>query len=51
MALVSEGQADQEYCKRMEVEAPVTARYIVDHGVKLNHHQESKSQSFRDPID
>jgi tricarballylate dehydrogenase len=40
MHLVSEGLADQEYCKRMEQEVPVTAQYLLDHGVKLNHHDE-----------
>lgn len=40
MALVSEGMADQDYCKKMEIEAPITANYLVEHGVKLNHHQE-----------
>jgi len=40
MKLVSEGMADMDYCKKMEVEAPVTANYLVEHGVKLNHHQE-----------
>lgn len=24
MALVSEGMADQDYCKKMEIEAPIT---------------------------
>ncbi len=41
MARVSNGLADQEYCKKMEDEVPITARYLLDHGVKLNHHGES----------
>jgi tricarballylate dehydrogenase len=40
MHLVSEGLADQDYCKKMEQEVPVTAQYLLDHGVKLNHHDE-----------
>lgn len=40
MHLVSKGLADQDYCKRMEQEVPVTAQYLLDHGVKLNHHDE-----------
>ena len=41
MARVSNGLADQEYCKKMEEEVPITARYLLDHGVKLNHHGKS----------
>lgn len=40
MQLVSEGLADLDYCKRMEEEVPITAQYLLDHGVKLNHHDE-----------
>lgn len=40
MHLVSEGLADQDYCKKMEKEVPITAQYLLDHGVKLNHHDE-----------
>ena len=40
MQLVSNGLADQDYCKKMEQEVPVTAQYLLDHGVKLNHHDE-----------
>ncbi|KIX03028.1 uncharacterized protein Z518_06578 [Rhinocladiella mackenziei CBS 650.93] len=36
----SEGLADQEYCAKMEKEVPITAQYLLDHGVKLNHHDE-----------
>jgi succinate dehydrogenase/fumarate reductase flavoprotein subunit len=40
MHRVSEGLADQEYCKKMEQEVPITAQYLIDHGVKFNHHDE-----------
>lgn len=40
MTRVSNGLADLDYCKRMEDEVPVTAQYLLDHGVKLNHHDE-----------
>ncbi|KAJ4524934.1 hypothetical protein HRR78_003081 [Exophiala dermatitidis] len=40
MKRVSEGLADQEYCAKMEQEVPVTAQYLLDHGVKFNHHDE-----------
>ena len=38
MDLVSGGLADMEYCKKMSTEVPITAQYLLDHGVKLNHH-------------
>ncbi|KAK2615858.1 hypothetical protein N8I77_002583 [Diaporthe amygdali] len=40
MALVSNGLADQDYCRKMEQEVPDTAQYLLDHGVKLNHYDE-----------
>lgn len=40
MKLVSEGNTDEAYCKKLEREAPGTAQYLLDHGVKLNHHDE-----------
>lgn len=40
MALVSNGLADQDYCYKMDQEVPDTAQYLLDHGVKLNHHDE-----------
>ncbi|KAL1873874.1 hypothetical protein Daus18300_003746 [Diaporthe australafricana] len=40
MHLVSNGLADQEYCKKMEQEVPMTAQYLLDHGVQLNHYDE-----------
>lgn len=40
MALVSNGLADQAYCKKMETEVPITVQYLLDHGVKFNHHDE-----------
>src|SRR6185437_3508660 len=39
-ARVSEGLADQEYCLKMEKEVPTTVQYLIDHGVKFNHHDE-----------
>ena len=38
MDRVSGGLADLEYCKKMGTEVPITAQYLLDHGVKLNHH-------------
>lgn len=40
MRLVSNGLADLEYCKKMEQEVPITAEYLLDHGVELNHYDE-----------
>lgn len=40
MRLVSNGLADQDYCKKMELEVPITAQYLLDHEVKLNHYDE-----------
>ncbi|KAL2275181.1 hypothetical protein FJTKL_02409 [Diaporthe vaccinii] len=40
MALVSNGLADQDYCRKMEKEVPHTAQYLLNHGVKLNHYDE-----------
>lgn len=37
---VSQGLADMDYCRKMEEEVPITAQYLLDHGVKLNHHDE-----------
>ncbi|KAG8160881.1 hypothetical protein KVR01_009145 [Diaporthe batatas] len=41
MAFVSNGLADQQYCRKMEEEVPDAAEYLLDHGVKLNYHNES----------
>lgn len=38
MDRVSGGLADLEYCKKLGTEVPETAQYLLDHGVKLNHH-------------
>jgi succinate dehydrogenase/fumarate reductase flavoprotein subunit len=38
MDRVSGGLADLEYCKKLGKEVPETAQYLLDHGVKLNHH-------------
>ncbi|KAJ9615605.1 hypothetical protein H2200_001680 [Cladophialophora chaetospira] len=40
MKRVSDGLADQEYCAQMEKEVPTTVQYLIDHGVKFNHHDE-----------
>ncbi|OAG02174.1 succinate dehydrogenase/fumarate reductase flavo protein subunit [Paraphaeosphaeria sporulosa] len=40
MALVSNGLADQSYCATLEREAQSTAKYVEEHGVKFNHHDE-----------
>lgn len=37
---VSNGVADEDYCEKLRVEAPVSARYLEDHGVKFVHHDE-----------
>src|SRR5271156_4449356 len=46
MDLVSNGLADSEYCKKMGIEAPTMAEYLLDHGVKINHHGQSRSFAF-----
>ncbi|KAL5391665.1 hypothetical protein DPSP01_000957 [Paraphaeosphaeria sporulosa] len=40
MALVSNGLADQSYCATLEREVQSTAKYVEEHGVKFNHHDE-----------
>lgn len=40
MRRVSNGVADEDYCEKLRVEAPVSARYLEDHGVKFVHHDE-----------
>lgn len=40
MRLVSNGLADEDYCHKLKDEAPVSARYLEDHGVKFVHHDE-----------
>lgn len=40
MQAVSKGEADMDYCEKLGQEAPTTARYLEDHGVKLVHHDE-----------
>lgn len=37
---MSNGVADEDYCEKLRQEAPVTARYVQDHGVKFVHHDE-----------
>lgn len=40
MRLVSDGLADEEYCHELEREAPISAKYLEDRGVKFVHHDE-----------
>ncbi|KAG4438700.1 hypothetical protein IFR05_005827 [Cadophora sp. M221] len=40
MRLVSNGLADEDYCRKLEELVPGLAQYLLDHGVKLNHHDE-----------
>ncbi|OQO09393.1 hypothetical protein B0A48_04791 [Cryoendolithus antarcticus] len=40
MRLVSNGLADEEYCEKLRVEAPISAKYLEEHGVKFVHHDE-----------
>jgi tricarballylate dehydrogenase len=40
MRRVSNGVADEDYCEKLRKEAPVSARYLEDHGVKFVHHDE-----------
>ncbi|KAK3709506.1 hypothetical protein LTR37_010879 [Vermiconidia calcicola] len=40
MRRVSNGLADEQYCDKLRREAPVSARYLEDHGVKFVHHDE-----------
>jgi aspartate oxidase len=40
MTRVSNGLADLDYCAKMEQEVPISVQYLIDHGVKFNHHDE-----------
>ena len=40
MRRVSDGIADEEYCEKLRKEAPVSARYLEEQGVKFVHHDE-----------
>ena len=40
MRRVSNGAADEDYCEKLRKEAPVSARYLEEHGVKFVHHDE-----------
>ena len=40
MRRVSNGVADEDYCEKLRQEAPVSARYLEEHGVKFVHHDE-----------
>lgn len=38
MQELSNGLADQEYCRRLEAETPTTLQFLLDHGVELVHY-------------
>lgn len=40
MRRVSNGLADEDYCHKLGKEAPVSAKYLEEHGVKFIHHDE-----------
>lgn len=40
MRRVSNGIADEEYCEKLRQEAPISARYLEERGVKFVHHDE-----------
>lgn len=40
MRRVSNGVADEDYCEKLRLEAPVSARYLEERGVKFVHHDE-----------
>jgi tricarballylate dehydrogenase len=40
MRRVSNGVADEDYCEKLRQEAPVSARYLEERGVKFVHHDE-----------
>ena len=40
MRRVSNGVADEDYCEKLRKEAPISARYLEEHGVKFVHHDE-----------
>jgi aspartate oxidase len=40
MELVSNGLADLDYCHKFGELVPSLTQYLIDHGVKLNHHDE-----------
>ena len=37
---MSNGVADEDYCEKLRQEAPVSAKYLEEHGVKFIHHDE-----------
>jgi hypothetical protein len=49
MDLVSDGLADLKYCKKKGMEVPIMAYYLLDHGVKLNHHGQFSRREERPP--
>jgi succinate dehydrogenase/fumarate reductase flavoprotein subunit len=40
MRLVSNGLADEDYCHKLAQEAPISAKYLEERGVKFVHHDE-----------
>ena len=40
MRRVSDGIADEDYCEKLRNEAPASARYLENHGIKFIHHDE-----------
>lgn len=40
MRPVSDGLADEDYCRKLENLVPGVAQYLLDHGFKLNHHDD-----------
>ena len=40
MRRVSNGVADEAYCEKLRKEAPISSRYLEEHGVKFVHHAE-----------
>ncbi|KAJ5144388.1 hypothetical protein N7526_001896 [Penicillium atrosanguineum] len=40
MKLVSNGLADQSYCEKLEAEVPNTVKFLLDHGVMVQHQDE-----------
>lgn len=48
MKAVSRGQADQQYCEKLDQEARKTALFVQDHGVVFNHHDEQCAAGVQD---
>ena len=50
MRLVSNDLADKNYCRKLEKLVPGLAQYLLDHGVKHNHH-DKKNELLEFKID